>query len=303
MKNKTFPLLIVLSLTTFLSCSQNKKTTVNSDAEVTNPKKETVKNVPHNYGGWYCPDNLNGFPAVDISNWKNVPVVNGRMATKEEAQNGTSLIFVDAEKYPNAKPLDMVMPKLASFYNQNSKRDDLVIVIQAININNDSIVGFRYLNGGNGSARLNEVRMLSDSEIEKIPSMRFVTFTVNIKATPNAIWEILTKPEKTQSLQSTFDKDNTLKKDWKKTSNVNYYYPKAGMLTSSYADELFGNYYIQNDYSNFQYNQKFLIMENAKTMFTELKIVCGPYGTDYETQKKSLIDWSNKVKELSEKEK
>ena len=65
------------------------------------------KQEPHKYGGWYCPDNLNGFPAVDISNWESVPVVNGRMATKEETHNGISLIFVDDLKYPNAKALDI----------------------------------------------------------------------------------------------------------------------------------------------------------------------------------------------------
>ena len=53
----------------------------------------------HDYGNWYCPDNLNGFPAVDIKKWESVPVVNGRMATMEETQNGTSLIFIDNQKY------------------------------------------------------------------------------------------------------------------------------------------------------------------------------------------------------------
>ena len=46
------------------------------------------------------------------------------------------------------------MPKLARFYNIHSGKRELVIIIQALNISNDSIVGFRYLNGGNGSARL-----------------------------------------------------------------------------------------------------------------------------------------------------
>jgi len=66
------------------------------------------------------------------------------------------------------------MPKLVRYYNEYSKREDLIIVIQAINVENDSIVGFRYLNGGNGSARLNEVRFLADNEIEMIPASRFV---------------------------------------------------------------------------------------------------------------------------------
>jgi len=302
MKNKMFKVLIALFLISFVSCAQNNKTDDNKDVEVSNQENETRKTEPHKYGGWYCPDNLNGFPSVDIANWKNVPVVNGRMATKEETQNGTSLIFIDAEKYPDAKPLDMTMPKLASFYNEYSKREDLIIVIQAINVDNDSIVGFRYLNGGNGSARLKEVRFLYDNEIKMIPPSRFVSHNIKIKANQDVIWEVLTKPENAEILQQIFDKDNKLKTDWRKTSNVNYHYPNNGTIISSYANKLFGNFYIQNDYDYLQYNEKFLLLENAQTKNTELKIVCGPYGDDFETQKSILTNWAQKVKELSEKE-
>jgi hypothetical protein len=44
-----------------------------------------------------------------------------------------------------------------------------------------------------------------------------------------------------------------------------------------------------------------LLIENEETKQTELKITCGPFGADYETQKSVLISWANKVKELSEK--
>jgi hypothetical protein len=302
MKNKMFKVLIILCIISFVSCSQNNKTGETKDVEVSLQKNETIKTEPHRYGGWYCPDNLNGFPPVDITNWKNVPIINGRMATKEETQNGASLIFVDALKYPNAKVLDITMPKLASFYNEYSKREDLIIVIQAINVDKDSIVGFRYLNGGNGSARLKEVRFLSDNEIEMIPASQFVSHTIKIKATQDVIWEVLTKPENAETLQPIFDKDSKLKSDWMENSNVNYYNPNTGNLTSSFASKLFGNFYIQNDYDNLQYNEKFLLLEDKQTQITELKIVCGPYGDDYETQKSILNNWAQKVKELSEKE-
>lgn len=302
MKNKILKTLTILCLTPLMACSQNDNIVENNDGELSDQKNEIIKTEPHRYGGWYCPDNLNGFPAVDITHWKNVPVVNGRMASKEETQNGTSLIFVDAEKYPNAKALDITMPKLASFYNEYSKREDLIIVIQAINVNNDSIVGFRYLNGGNGSARFKEVRFLSENEIEMIPASRFVSHNIRIKATQDVIWEVLTEPENAETLQQIFDTDNKLKTDWRKTSNVNYHYPNSGILTSSYAGKLFGNFYIQNDYDHLQYNEKLLLLENEQTKNTELKIVCGPYGDDFETQQSILNNWVQKVKALSEKE-
>lgn len=299
MKIKSLKILALLFLSPFISCSQNNPTIENSVAVKLSPDKQE----PHQYGGWYCPDNLNGFPAVDINDWKNVPVVNGRMATEEETQNGISLIFVDTKKYPEAKPLDIKMPKLARFYNVQSGKKEIIIVIQALNISNDSIVGFRYLNGGNGSARLNEVSFLSEKEIENISASHFVTLNIKINATQNEIWNVLTKPEYSKTLQAIFDTENKLKSDWLKSSKVNFKYPNAGKVTSHYAGNLFGNQYIQVDCEkgNDQYVEKFLLLENPETKSTELKIVCGPYGDDFNNQKTILTKWAQKVKELSEK--
>jgi hypothetical protein len=287
-----------------MSCSQNNKTVKNDKAEKPIAKVNSTKQEPHRYGGYYCPDNLGGFPAVDISNWESVPVVNERMATKEETQNGTSLIFVDLEKYPDAKPLDIRMPKLARYYNKNSGKKEIIIVIQALNISNDSVVGFRYLNGGNGSARLDEVKLLSDKEIENISPSRFVTLTLDINATKNKIWEVLTKTEYSKTLQAIFDKENKLKADWNIGSKVNFKYPNAGNITSEFAGNLYGNQYIQIDdeLGNDQYVEKFLVGENKETKSSELIIVCGPYGNDFKNQKNILKNWAQKVKELSEKE-
>jgi len=296
MKTKIINVLMVLCLISFTACSQNKPT---KEVEVQTKAKQ-IKTEPHTYGGWYCPDNLNGFPPVDIQNWENVPVVNGRMATKEETQNGTSLIFVDIEKYPNAKVLDIKLPKLANYYNEITKRNDLIIVIQAIHINNDSIVGFRYLNGGNGSARLNEIEFLSDTEIKKIPNSKFVTYSININSSQDKIWKVLTEKEYTAKLQPIFDKNNLLNKDWREVSNVNFHYNNDKILTSQFARKLYGNFYIQNDYKSALYNEKFLLLENLISKNTELKIVCGPFEDDYENQKNILIEWASKVKELSE---
>ncbi len=302
MKNKTFKVFLALSLISFTSCSQNEYSEkIIKEESIQN--NEVIKTEPHRYGGWYCPDNLNGFPAVDIANWKNVRVVNGRMPTQEETQNGTSLIFVDTEKYPDAKPLDMKMPRLASYSFYSSKKEEIIIVIQAVNITNDSIVGFRYLNGGNGSARINEVRFLSDNEIEQISPSRFISFNINIKASQDEVFKVLTDREYSDALQPTFDKNNTLKSDWKKSSKVNFKYSNGTNVTSAFADKLYGNNYIQIDCKsdNNNYVEKFFLFENEESNITELNITCGPYGDDFENQKIVLHNWAEKVKELSEK--
>ena len=301
MKIKAIQLSMVFCLTSLISCSQDfEKIEHKTDIVKTSAPVQSVNKEPHRYGGWYCPDNLNGFPAVAIEDWKNVPVVNGRMPTVDEVQSEASLILVDMEKYPDAKPLEMTMPKLAYFNNYSTQRKELIILIQALNIDNDSIVGFRYLNGGNGSARLSEVQILPDSEIDKFPSSKFVTIEFDIDAKPDAIWNILTDAKNANSLQPIFDQKNQLKSDWRKSTNINFHYPKTGQSTALYADKLFGNFYVQNDYKNLNYSEKFLITTNEETNHSTLKIVCGPFADDYATQKTIITNWGEKVKVLSE---
>ena len=112
----------------------------------------------------HCPDNLE-FPAVNIKSWNTVPVVNGRLPNKEEALNGTSLIYFDKKKWPDAKPYAMTLPKLASFFNPNTKRKDTVIVIQIVQTREDTVVGYRYLTGGNGSHNFRDFHFLTEKEI------------------------------------------------------------------------------------------------------------------------------------------
>jgi hypothetical protein len=303
MKINSIILLSLLCLNAFISCTQNDSSQKNSKKEKSTEVQKKIKSEPHQYGGWYCPDNLGGFPAVDINDWDKVPVVNGRMATKEESSNGTALIDVDLEKYPFARPLDMKMPKLARYYCHSSKKEELVIIIQALNISNDSIVGFRYLNGGNGSSRLNEVKILSQEAIDQLAPSRFVTINITMDAPSKKVWPVLTSPKYYNQLQAVFDADYSIEIDLFNQPKVNYKYENAGNFKSEYAGELYGNMYIQIDteLADYQYVQKFFLSENEETKKSELTIVCGPYGADFKEQKKTLNAWAEKVKELSEK--
>ncbi|MFD1553180.1 hypothetical protein DNU06_15065 [Putridiphycobacter roseus] len=297
MHNKIIFQLTIMGLFSFYACSQNNdQDKLNHSAAAV----ATVKTEPHSFGGWYCPDNLNGFPAVDISDWQNVPVVHDRLPTKSETQNGTSLIYIDQEKYPNAKPIVMPLPRLAKYYNHSSKREDYIIVIQAIQVQEDSVVGFRLLNGGNGSARWNEIQWVSTDDIKKIPVTQFVSIQLPILASPDKIWDVMTKPENAHLFKQVLNQQKLLKPNWRSTTNVNYFYGKNGTLTANYAALLFGNYYIQNDYQQENYTEKFLLVENKETNQTELKIVCGPFAADFDVQKTILMNWAKQVKLWSE---
>jgi hypothetical protein len=118
--------------------------------------------------GWYCPDNVKGFPPVDVKLWNKVRVVNGRLPTFEESQDGTSLIYCDTTKTPDAKPYAMTMPKLASFYCKPTGKRETVIVIQIVQTARDTVAGYRFLTGGNGTSEFRDMHFLTDAEIKNL---------------------------------------------------------------------------------------------------------------------------------------
>lgn len=290
----------MLSLVSITSCAQKQEESIESSVETSTQKEEFAMVEPHRYGGWYCPDNLYGFPPVDISNWENVPIIDRRLPTEEEAQSEASLIFVDTKKYPTAQAMDIDLPRLARVNNRYSNREDLIIVIQAFEIESDQIVGYRFLNGGNGSARLNEIEFLSDDEIKQVPQSGFVSLEIKIDGTQKEVWDILTNPGYATVLKASFDKTNKLDSEWRNGTNVNFKYPKAGNLTAEFGSLHFGNYYIQNDYDANMYNEKFLLIEDSATKTTTLKIACGPFSDNYQEQKDIITQWAKLVKEYTE---
>lgn len=293
MKKITF-FMVLLSTVGCAQVDNNDKSTKNTKAK--------VEKTQHRYGGWYCPDNLNGFPPVDVKNWANVPVISDRLPTKEETQSEASLMYIDPTEYPLAKALDIQLPQLATYYSNHTKKNELVIVIQAVKIDNDSIVGFRYLNGGNGSCHLSEVNFMAEKDIADIPSSRFVSHSIRINnATQDVVWKVLTDSKHLNALYPTFNVNVPARSDWRSKTSANYYYTSPKNLTSTYADMLFGCFYVQNDYliDNHAYVEKFILLENKLENYTELKIVCGPYLDDFESQKSILQSWASKVNELS----
>ena len=136
---------------------------------------------------------------------------------------------------------------------------------------------------------------------DNFPLSRFVSISIPIEATQAEIWKVLTKPEYSRTLQKIFGLENTLNENWNLSSEVNFKYLNDTLITSSFGGNHFGNQYIQIDFKlgDYKYVEKFLL-EDAVTKHTELKIVCGPYRDDFESQKFILNNWALKVVELSE---
>ena len=157
------------------------------------------KDEPHRYGGWYCPDNF-GFVPVDIQKLDEVPAIADRLPTEQELHDNMSLINVDTAKYPDARALEMDLPRVARIYSERKGMSELIIVIQAIVVQEDTVVGYRFANGGNGSAWLSDVTFLSEDEVAGMGAQPFFYSKSVLKAKTEDIWRAI---EQDRLLQTT----------------------------------------------------------------------------------------------------
>lgn len=261
------------------------------------------KKAQHPYGAWYCPDNLHGFPPMDIQDAKNLEVIEGRLPTQEEARSGQSLIFVDSEKHPTAKALDIPLPQVGKYYNEHSQKDELVIVIQAIVVDQDSVLGFRYANGGNGSARLSEVEFLQDLEVQSMGAQPFVSKMININAPREKVWKTLTGLEHEKTLMASLGSDAFLTRAWQPEAKVEYPHHALSDGNIGKMTIAWDGVYAQIDYKieGENYVQKFFINENEEAGVTEVHIVAGPHKTNYEEHRDNWSNFLTKIQELSER--
>lgn len=283
----------------FLTACIDKPEQVNTESEQQENCDQTSQS--HKYGGWYCPDNTLTFPAVDIDSLVKVPVIRDRLPTKEETWEGKSLIYIDTLLYPDAKVIDMELPRLARFDNKHTKKEELVIVIQALDIDGDSIVGFRYVNGGNGSAWLNEVNFIEEDEAKALGNTAFVSREIKMTAPKQKVWDLITKPEYAKVLGSEFGEGLYIESDWTLDAEVKFKNAEDKTLSTGFVTASWENMYIQIDYnfSGYHYVEKYLILDNEDNSVS-LHLTAGPYSSDIEAQKVVWGNWLNKLKELAE---
>ena len=297
--------LLLINCTLFTAC--NQKVEANNELNSITEKvqaKETKEKDRHPYGGWSCPDNVLGFPAVNIQELDKVPVVSGRLPTKEETQNGSSLMYFDPVKHPDAQPLNIALPKLARYYSKYTKKNELVIVIQAIVEKGDTVAGFRYLNGGNGSDWYSELTFSSDEEIDELGATPFVSKSIELNASKRQIWQAITNPNYVNVLGALFKKDASIESNWKQDPNVHLKYKANKIVNTGLVTAYWQNAYIQIDYNIDGYHcvEKILLLENEEKGSVDLHVVSGPYSEDLEAQNAVWDNWLQRVKKLSEGE-
>lgn len=301
--NNLIKLWCIIGIGTFpvLSCTHNEDV-LQKNEEVSVTEISCKKRPLHPYGGWSCPDNIYGFPPVDIAEWDKVPVVNDRLPTKEETMNGTSLMYFDTNELPDAKPIDMKMPRLARYYSDFTGKNELVIVIQAVEAKGDSVVGFRYLNGGNGSAWFDQVDFMEDKTSKAFNSAPFVSLSTSIEASNIDVWDAITNPVFNLQRNQPFEGKNLIETTWLKGENVEYLFAPNSFTKYGKITSLWENLYIQMDY-NFDgqhYVQKVLMLKNPDTGMTDLNVISGPHATEFSKHYKHWENWMNTIKEISE---
>ncbi len=234
---------------------------------------------------------------MDIQDLDKLISISDRLPTQEETRNGTSLMYFDPTEYPEAKPLKMTLPRLARIYSQHNGLNEMIIVIQAAVIGNDTVVGYRFPSGGNGTARVGEVTFLSDAEVIAEGSKPMVYLAEEMNKTKEEVWKAFIRTKYARSLGETFNEQAFFNADWSDESRVHLEVERDGMKATGFVSNLFGNIYlhIDYDYNGFHYTEKMLLGENSEKNTTELHFVSGPYPNDFDSQK---IIWSNFIQEV-----
>ena len=308
LKEKNLVIALTISSVLITACGQNKvaeievQKNLNVETVAVNEVTKPAHREPHKYGGWYCPDNLGGFPPMDIQNFEQVSVIRNRLPTKEETRTGASLMFFDPTEFPDARPLDLKLPRVAKIYSFQSKMKELVIVIQAIVSSNDTVVGFRYPNGGNGTSWFQEVTFLSDNEVKKIGPAPFVYVSTEIAASKQEIWNAATRTKYMQNLAVKFGKKAFFESNWNNESSTKLIFNAFGMKARGVVSSLWGNLYIHIDYDNngFHSSEKMLVFTNEKNDSAYMHFVSGPHPLDFEQKNEKWKNWLTEVKGLSE---
>lgn len=290
--------LIVAQLVFLSACSQETKqetSSFNQKTEVSKP----VTSEPHRYGGWYCPDNF-GFEPVNILDLDKVPAIADRLPTEEELQNHKSLIKIDKVKYPNARALPMDLPRVARVYQPQSGLEELIIVIQAVVVQEDTVVGYRFANGGNGSARIGDVAFLSDDEVAELGSQPFYYQRLEVPASTKQIWTALQQSDYFAELATKFNQQQFFNADWNPEAETSLKLTSETETANGFAGMVYGNFYLHVDYmrDGIHYSEKMLISENPDGKPTEIYFASGPYPTDFTNQQAKQNAWLAEVERL-----
>ena len=93
---------------------------------------------------------------VASKEWSSVPFISGRVATEEDVKEGRAVFYIKSGSEPNETKLPLFAVQI------DSERRLPCIVIQLENTKEGTIVGVRYLEGGNGIGKVEDFEFYSE---------------------------------------------------------------------------------------------------------------------------------------------
>ncbi|MES2513506.1 MAG: hypothetical protein V4580_05150 [Bacteroidota bacterium] len=102
---------------------------------------------------------------IDIKSWENTPAINGRSATEEDVKNGSAIYCIN---WTDHKPYKLKLPKLAYLIDSETKKKELVVVIQIESTDKDTIAGYKNIVGGFGASLFHELEFLNSESVKAL---------------------------------------------------------------------------------------------------------------------------------------
>ena len=99
---------------------------------------------------------------IDLSKWKEVPCINGRVATEEDIEKGIAVFAIPS----GSEPYEVELPLCAIQIDEDSGNRTPCIAIQIEQAENGNFIGVRYLNGGNGVGSAEEFELFTEPNSE-----------------------------------------------------------------------------------------------------------------------------------------
>jgi len=96
--------------------------------------------------------------AIEIEEWKDVPFISDRVATEEDVKEGKAVFYIPS----GSEPYETELPLFALQTEEDTNEKVPCVVIQIEITSEGTMVGVRYIEGGNGVGTANEFEFYSE---------------------------------------------------------------------------------------------------------------------------------------------
>lgn len=98
---------------------------------------------------------------IGLDNWQQVLHIKNKIATEEDVIEGRAVFYIAPNNSPH-EPLNISIPSIAYYFDEETNERKMVVIIQAEKANDQELVGIRYLDGGNGICLLKELEVITN---------------------------------------------------------------------------------------------------------------------------------------------